>query len=294
MKPAREPASSRPKPCASLKKPHESCPFAAPCGPRRKKNDLRSEISFSLRKLPVRAFDSRAQGFSPPLARQRSSCPPPSKNLAHTHLIENYQGFRDIAPCLSRAATLPKATKLELGRGAHLKTPSSANHTAAASQPTGRIAKAASWLHLSRVNPALHPLERPSHTHTPKPSFGGRGHEMLYLWVFRYSETSTSFSSVAKLSLSNAARLSFSDLCILLFLFLSLCRLCVCAFLCSHWSLVDVPLIFFCPADHVPDWQPRVLLGMVEARSVNVKKTTTTTTVSSTYTCVFSSFLYCC
>ena len=75
-------------------------------------------------------------------------------------------------------------------------------------------------------------------------------------------------------SLSNAARLSFSDLCILLFLFLSLCRLCVCVFLCSHWSLVDVPLIFFCPADHVPDWQPRVLLGMVEARSINVKKTT--------------------
>ena len=34
---------------------------------------------------------------------------------------------------------------------------------------------------------------------------------------------------------------------------------------------------FFCPADHVPDWQPRILLGMVEARSVNVKKTTTTT-----------------
>ena len=53
-------------------------------------------------------------------------------------------------------------------------------------------------------------------------------------------------------------------------------------FFCSHWSLVDVPLIFFCPADHVPDWQPRVLLGMVEARSVNVKKTTTTTTGSFT------------
>ena len=40
----------------------------------------------------------------------------------------------------------------------------------------------------------------------------------------------------AKLSLSNAPRLSFSDLCILLlFLF----------FFCSHWSLVDVPLISF-------------------------------------------------
>ena len=36
----------------------------------------------------------------------------------------------------------------------------------------------------------------------------------------------------AKLPLSNAPRLSFSDLCILLFLFLSLCRfLCVCVFL---------------------------------------------------------------
>ena len=140
MKPAREPASSRPKPCASLKKPHESCPFAAPCGPRRKKNDDRgtSDISFSLRNLPVLACDSRAQGFSPPLARRRSSCPPPSPNLVRTHPIENYQALRDSAPCLSRAATLPKGTKLGLGRSAHLGTPSfSANYTAAASQPTG-------------------------------------------------------------------------------------------------------------------------------------------------------------
>ena len=80
----------------------------------------------------------------------------------------------------------------------------------------------------------------------------------------------------AKLSLSNALRLYFSGLCFLLFLFLSLCHFCLFVFFfCSHWSLVDVPLIFFCPADHVPDWQPRILLGMVEARSVNVKKTTT-------------------
>ena len=97
----------------------------------------------------------------------------------------------------------------------------------------------------------------------------------------------------AKLSLSNAARLSFSDLCILLFMFLSLFRLCVCVFLCSHWSLVDVPLIFFCPADHVPDWQPRVLLGMVEARSVNVKKTTTTTWVGQLVVLFFVSYCFC-
>ena len=46
--------------------------------------------------------------------------------------------------------------------------------------------------------------------------------------------------------------------------------------LLNLWSFVDVPLIFSCPADHVPNWQPRILLGMVEARSVNVKNTTTT------------------
>ena len=43
-------------------------------------------------------------------------------------------------------------------RGANnLKTPSLANHTAAASQPTGRIAKTASWIHLSRVSPPAGP-----------------------------------------------------------------------------------------------------------------------------------------
>ena len=141
MKPAREPASSRPKPCASLKKPHESCPFAAPCGPRRKKNYDRGQRSAfpseTSRFKPV-ILAHRAQGFSPPLARRRSSCPPPSPNLARTHPIENCQALRDSAPCLSRAATLPKGTKLGLGRGAHLGTPSSSvNHTAAASQPTG-------------------------------------------------------------------------------------------------------------------------------------------------------------
>ena len=121
------------------------------------------------------AFDFRAQGFSPPLARRRSSCPPPLPNLVRTHPIEHYQTLRDDSDlCLSRAATLPKDINMELGRGTHLETPFSANHTAAASQPTGRIAKAASWLHLLRVSPALHLSERPSQTHTLKPGFGGR------------------------------------------------------------------------------------------------------------------------
>ena len=82
----------------------------------------------------------------------------------------------------------------------------------------------------------------------------------------------------AKLSLSNAPRLSFSGMYVYFVILVpfSLSFLFV-FFFCFHWSLlVDVPLIFFCPADHVPDWQSRKSLGMVEARSVNVKTTTTT------------------
>ena len=58
-----------------------------------------------------------------------------------------------------------------------------------------------------------------------------------------------------------------------IFLFVALCcfRFCFCfQFLCSRCSFIDVPLIFSCRADHVPDWNPRILLGMVEARAVNV------------------------
>ena len=137
---------------------------------------VRHQLSF--KNLPVRAFEFRAQGFSPPLARRPSSCAPPSPNLVRTHPIENYQALRDSPPCLSRAATLPKGTKLELGRGAHLGTPSSANHTAAAFQPTGRIAKAVSWLHLSRVSPALQRPREWKMTGRFYPwTYGGRGGE---------------------------------------------------------------------------------------------------------------------
>ena len=67
MKPAREPASSRPKPCASLKKPHESCPSVAPCGPRRKKNDDRGQTS---------AFPSETSWFKPVILAHRGSALP--------------------------------------------------------------------------------------------------------------------------------------------------------------------------------------------------------------------------
>ena len=66
MKPACEPVSSRPKPCASLKKPHESCPFAAPCGPRRKKN-YRGQRS---------AFPSETSRFALSILAHRGSALP--------------------------------------------------------------------------------------------------------------------------------------------------------------------------------------------------------------------------
>ena len=66
VKSAREPASSRPKPCASLKKPHKYCPFAALCGLCREKND-RGQTS---------AFSSETSRFKPVILAHRDSAPP--------------------------------------------------------------------------------------------------------------------------------------------------------------------------------------------------------------------------
>ena len=56
-------------------------------------------------------------------------------------------------------------------------------------------------------------------------------------------------------------------------LFLSYFRSSYFCFMLSLELSVDVSLILSCPADHVPDPQTRILLGMAEARSVNVKNT---------------------
>ena len=72
MKPARKSVSSRLKLCASVKKPHESCPFVTPCGSRRKKMTVIRHQLF-LRNFPVHAFDSRAQGLTVQAYRVRRS-----------------------------------------------------------------------------------------------------------------------------------------------------------------------------------------------------------------------------
>ena len=112
----------------------EKCPtnlahsplFVGPC---RKKTD-HGHISFSLRNLPVRAFDSCAQGFSTPLARRRSSYLPTSPNLVRTHPIERYQALRNSTPCLSSVTTSRKAPNWRLEEARTSGIPSSTNHTA--------------------------------------------------------------------------------------------------------------------------------------------------------------------
>ena len=98
---------------------------------------------------------------------------------------------------------------------------------------------------------------------------------MLRVWVYgcdpgRVSDGSR-LALCQTLSIECPSSIFFWHVDFAIFLFLSLCRFCLFVFLfCSHWSLVDVPMISFCPADHVPDWHPRIVLGMVEARSVVV------------------------
>ena len=96
MKPAREPASSRPKPCTSLKKPHESCPFAAPCGPPRKKND-RGQTS---------AFPSETSRLTPLILAHRGSAlpwlvdePASSRPKPCTSLKKPHESCPFAAPC---------------------------------------------------------------------------------------------------------------------------------------------------------------------------------------------------
>ena len=126
MKPARELTSSRPKPCPTLKNSllvilpvHRSLVTLV-----RKQTVARDQLSI------LRNLSARAQGFSTPLARRRSICPPPSPNLVVTHpiacatvrlrvvLLLPTRLSATVPPLLLACHHLPKGTKLELGEGA--------------------------------------------------------------------------------------------------------------------------------------------------------------------------------
>ena len=125
--PARKPTFSRPKPFTSPKNTPRILPvrryLLALVG--RKRAMTRDQLSPQT--LLNSVFDSRAQGFSTPLARWRSSCPLPSQNLAFTHPIERVTVHLRVLPRPRRLSTItvppvfrvppaPEGTKLAPGK----------------------------------------------------------------------------------------------------------------------------------------------------------------------------------
>ena len=102
-----------------------------------------------------------------------------------THPIERYQTLRDSAPCLSRAATSRRTPnwKSEVARAweHHPRKPYRRRVS------TDQLNQEDSQLSASlegKTGP--HPPERPSHARTPKPGFGGRGHEVYCIYILVY------------------------------------------------------------------------------------------------------------
>ena len=112
VKPAREPASSRPKLCVS----GENAPEILPVG--RSLLALAGRIrpcqrSYFSSETPVRAFDSRAQGFNILLARRRSSFPLSSQNLVHAHpTVHAATHLRVLRRSSRLSATTPRASRV--------------------------------------------------------------------------------------------------------------------------------------------------------------------------------------
>ena len=90
-------------------------------------------------KPPVQACDSRVQGFSPPLARRRSSFPPPSAESGPRHPPRK----------------APNRSSEEARTWEHHPQPTI---------PPSRLNRQAESRR-QPVSPALHPPERPFHTH---------------------------------------------------------------------------------------------------------------------------------
>ena len=122
----------------------------------------------SLRNLPVRALI---------LAHKGSAIPRLVNDRAVLHLRRiwcvptRYRTIRLSARVLPASRMPPPSRRAlnctrYLGRGADLETSSTANHTAAASQPTGQIAKTTIW-----GEPGPIPAGKISHTHTPETMF---------------------------------------------------------------------------------------------------------------------------
>ena len=167
MKPAREPASSRPKPCASLKNALRILPvrrFLLTLVGRKK-----TEVSTALALTTWGASSWLASQFMPLiLAHRGSALPwlvddrdvlPPSPNLVRTYPMERNQALRDSASCFSRAVASRRTHQI----GAR-KRRASGEHHPQPTKPPPHLNRPAE----SRVSPVLHPPERPSTTPIPQ------------------------------------------------------------------------------------------------------------------------------
>ena len=148
MKPAREPASSRPRPCVSLKNAPSILPVrrSVLVLVGRKQTALRvqlfaqkppgSRLEFSHTRVQHSPCSLTIEP-PPALAKSGTYSPDRACHSALAHAAAPYEAFRDSAACPSCAPTPRRARNLcseEAHRG---WTPSSTKQTATASQPTG-------------------------------------------------------------------------------------------------------------------------------------------------------------
>ena len=167
VEPTREPASNCPKPYASLKNSPRILPVRRPL------------LALVGRKQTV----VRDQLFpqKPPCSRHRISCTGVQHFLHDSSTIElpsalaesgaypsdrTLPGFPRVPPA-SRAPLLPEGQQI----GARKRRAPGKHH------PQSNYTTDSQLTASLEANSALHPPERPSHTHTPKHGFGGRGDE---------------------------------------------------------------------------------------------------------------------
>ena len=162
MNPAREPASSRPKPCASLKTPHESCPFAAPCGPRTKKNDCGQTSAFP-QKSPGSSLSFSRTGvqhspgsstIEPPSAFAESGAYPPDRELPGSPRQTVLPASR-VQPPSQRAPnwSSEKARTWEHHPHLTIPPPRSTRQAESRRQPVGCISRGRARSYTSRKEP---------------------------------------------------------------------------------------------------------------------------------------------
>ena len=163
MKPARGPASSLPKSCASLKNTPRILPV---------RRSLLALVGTKQTFVGDTAFPSETPLFTPLILAYKGSTPP--------WLADDRAALRPRRNwCLLTLSSVPRYACASCG--ALLGFPRQFSLPLACPKPPPRLNRPAEsrrqpvGVTLKRVSPALHPPERPSHTHALSLGFIGRG-----------------------------------------------------------------------------------------------------------------------